>query len=151
MSDLRRTKLWAQLATLVAVLCIAFMTWNHFVQANADWPDGHSWLKWNRARRVRYVLYYAQGVGDGYERGCRNAISAQNPDPTYDVFFKWTTLCNEQTPLSPKKDQIEYIDDITRFYERYPDSRGVRVGILLLGLNRGIPIDQLPKSHVSSY
>ena len=88
---------------------------------------------------------------NGYATGCHNATLAQNPEPTYDEQSKIAAVCDEKYPFSSKKDEVDYIDDITRFYERYPNSRGVSAGTLLLGLNRGIPIDQLPKSHVSSY
>ena len=115
MTELQRTKLWAQLATLVAIICIALMIWNHFVQTSHGFAEGHEWLKWNRNTRVTFVSAYAEGIMNGYATGCHNATLAQNPEPTYDEQSKIAAVCDEKYPFSSKKDEVDYIDDITRF------------------------------------
>jgi len=94
--------------------------------------DGEIWLIWSVDRRAGFVDGYIKGRHDGHNAGCHAAFRILLPkegvvsEPTNPI-----RGCSAEEEHFTKGQVLDYVDEITTFYEQYPSDRDVPLNNVL--------------------
>lgn len=119
--------------------CVGFMP----AAASGQEPSGgaDSWKHWTKSQRTAYVLGFSEGYSDAQLRLCTQIqLRETSPQRTASTFSD----CDAEhgRPF----DVVQAVADVTVFYSRYQDSKGVEPSDILQELVRGMTLEEVHKT-----
>jgi hypothetical protein len=113
----------------------------------ANWIccEGEEWLKWDAQTRNIYVRAYASGNMQGYAHGCSEGLVASSPKMTGLYTAGASKRCSAGAMIT-SRDSSHFAEEITKFYQSYPQQTFLRISDILLGLYAGKTLEQIHRS-----
>jgi hypothetical protein len=117
------------------------------ISCKANWIccEGDEWLKWDTQTRGVYVRAYASGNIQGYARGCSEGLVASTPKMDGAYSMSASKRCSERAMITGR-DSSRFADQITKFYQAYPQQRFLRISDILIGLYSGKTLEEIHNS-----
>jgi hypothetical protein len=129
-------------SAILAALCLLFVP----VRGHALPPpefDRQIWLKWGQAERTAFVKGWIAGVRDGKVKGCFSGLDLLGE--TARVPDNYGNKCFGQFPKSLTAEIA--VNQVTAYYLRYSEPRGVTTRDILNGLIDGKTIEAIHLRH----
>jgi hypothetical protein len=136
-----RNKLLLRLVFIVVLIFIATST----CRANWICCEGDEWLKWSAQTRSVYIRAYASGNIQGYARGCSEGLVASTPQMTGPYSMEASKRCSEKAMITDR-DSSHFADQITKFYQDFPQQRFLRISDILIGLYARKTLEEIHNS-----
>ncbi|HME58941.1 MAG TPA: hypothetical protein VKF63_11435 [Terracidiphilus sp.] len=130
------------IAMLLLILC---------GQVHAAWvgSEGDEWLKWDITTRQAYFGAYVTGMLSGYGYGCEQGIFAVKPKMKGLDVGRYARICMSHSPIS-NRDSSKMIDEITEFYQKYPEKRFIYISDIIRELYSGLSIEQIHEHYAGT-
>lgn len=134
----------------IALTCVFFLLFP-CGQGQAAWvgSEGDEWLKWDTTTRQAYLRAYVTGMLSGYGFGCEQGIFAVKPKMKGLDVGKYAHVCMSHSQIT-NRDSSKMLDEITEFYQKYPDKRFLYISNILLDLYAGLSIEQIHEHFIGT-